>query len=227
MPPAFHPVVHGDAKPVTRRAHCGRCERPVLACVCPWVCPVRNTVPVLVLQHPGEVRQAKGTASLLALSLARCEVMVGEVFHPNELGLAAAPGLVLLYPEATVPSRQIASTTACQPANRLLVLDGTWRKTYRMMCLNPWIAALPRLGLKHATVSAYRIRRARHSHQLSTLEATCLALGQMEGDAPRYAGLLQGLDGFVTAFDQRIPRCAARAEQGPSTADVTAARLLK
>jgi DTW domain-containing protein YfiP len=40
------------------------------ACLCRWVTPTDNRVPVLVLQHPAEAQETKGSARLLGLSLA-------------------------------------------------------------------------------------------------------------------------------------------------------------
>jgi DTW domain-containing protein YfiP len=182
---------------------------------------VDNAIPVLVLQHPGEVTHAKGTVRLLALSLSRCSVQVGEVFHPDELGLEALSDVALLYPVSPGQGGSVAGPAMSRMPSCLLVLDGSWRKTHRMLCQNPWLAALARVGLPHATVSAYRIRQARHHHQLSTLEATCLALGQIEGDGQRYGGLLQGMEGFVSAIARRMPQRTACTEPEPATLDLT------
>ena len=51
------------------RPHCSICLRPVTGCLCRWVTPVEHTVDVLILQHPQEVAQAKGSARLLHLCL--------------------------------------------------------------------------------------------------------------------------------------------------------------
>src|SRR5215471_14977936 len=84
------------------RPTCPRCLLPVSTCVCALVAPVDNEIEVLVLQHPLEAHEAKGSARLLALSLARCRVVVGEVFEAALLhALLHADGRrsVLLYPE--------------------------------------------------------------------------------------------------------------------------------
>ena len=64
--------------------------------------PVDNPLPVLVLQHPQEAAQAKGSLPLLRLSLARCRVEVGEAFPAESLARWLAPEgggrSVLLYP---------------------------------------------------------------------------------------------------------------------------------
>jgi DTW domain-containing protein YfiP len=62
---------------------------------------------------------------------------------------------------------------------RLVVIDGTWRKSRRMLYDSPWLQGLPRLALAAPPPSRYRIRRARGEGQLSTFEATLLALAQL------------------------------------------------
>lgn len=80
---------------------------------------------------------------------------------------------------------------------RLIVLDGTWRKSRKILYLNPLLQQLPRLSLRDMPASHYRIRRAQAPDQLSTLEATCAALAQLEGDAEKFQPLLAAFDGFV------------------------------
>ena len=168
-------------------------------CVCALVTRVRNEVDVLVLQHPDEAGEAKGTARLLRLGLARCRVVVGEAFEPELLlGLldGDVSGSTLLYPENT--GSGIAA--AARPAwpRRLVVLDGTWRKSLRMLYANPLLQTLPRWALSPVGASRYAgLRKAASPGQLSTLEATCAALGDIEGAPSRYAPLLDALQRFV------------------------------
>jgi DTW domain-containing protein YfiP len=80
---------------------------------------------------------------------------------------------------------------------RVIVLDGTWRKSRKMLYLNPSLQKLPRLGLQTTPSSQYRIRKAHRDDQLSTLEATCHALMQLGEPAVGLQRLLDGFDGFV------------------------------
>jgi DTW domain-containing protein YfiP len=66
-----------------------------------------------------------------------------------------------------------------------------------MLVLNPLLQQLPRLALQQMPASNYRIRRAHKSDQLSTLEAICAALAQLEGGAGKFQPLLAAFDGFV------------------------------
>ena len=78
-----------------------------------------------------------------------------------------------------------------------MVLDATWRKSRKMLHLSPGLQRLPRLTLDDVPASRYAIRKAHKPGQLSTLEATCAALAQLEGDAARWQPLLHAFDGLV------------------------------
>ncbi len=193
-----------SAAPVSRPL-CTACLRPLRSCLCHWVTPTANRVQVLVLQHPLEVHQAKGSARLLHLSLPRSQLQVCETLTDAAL-LAAPPAhTILLYPHTPedaalglLPPAPLAPAALQDPAQiRLVVLDGTWRKSRKMLYQSPLLQQLPRLPLVDVPPSRYAIRKAQRPHQLSTLEATCAALAQLEGDAERYQPLLAAFDGFV------------------------------
>jgi DTW domain-containing protein YfiP len=182
----------------SKRPRCPRCELPARTCLCALVTPVRNDVDVLVLQHPGEVDEAKGSARLLRLSLARCRVLVGERFDPDQLRELLGgdvSGSALLYPADTVTGTPIEVALA---PSRLVVLDGTWRKSLKMLHENPFLQTLPRWPLSSPASTCYgTLRKARSAMQLSTLEATCTALAALEHAPTRYAPLLVAFDSFV------------------------------
>ena len=159
---------------------------------------------VLILQHPLEVHHAKNSAGLLHLSLAQSRILVGEEFEESALCVALQDPktTVLLYPQSDYAGHAApAALDAAQltdPAQvRLVVLDATWRKSRKMLHLSPWLQALPRLSLDTPLVSGYSIRKAHKPEQLSTLEATCAALAQLQGDGTTYAPLLQAFQRFV------------------------------
>lgn len=192
------------------RPVCLRCGRPLTACICPHIVPTDNVVSVLILQHPLEVRQAKGSANLLALSLRAARLEVGESFDPDALQHWLTPPTggqtLLLYPATTSPrAPALLDAAACRGPLQLVILDGTWRKSLRMLHLNPALQALPRLALHPEGPSRYLIRKARRPDQLSTLEACCVALGELEQAPQRYAPLLGAFETFVSAQAARRP----------------------
>nr|WP_091665496.1 tRNA-uridine aminocarboxypropyltransferase [Massilia sp. PDC64] len=182
----------------SRRATCGACLRAQSACICHWVRRMSSRVDLLILQHPLEVRNAKNSARLLHLCLPGSRLEVGEAF-PDLHALLYADGLVpvLLYPETPGCASPELAPVPPPERLRLVVLDATWRKSRKMLHVNPELQRLPRLALHDVPASTYRIRKAHAPHQLSTLEAAALALAQMEGDGDRYRPLLQAFDGFV------------------------------
>ncbi|UZJ45554.1 DTW domain-containing protein [Marinimicrobium sp. C6131] len=188
------------------RALCPRCERPERACICQWVQRTDNHVSLLILQHPEEEHRAKNSARLLDLSLQHSQRVVGEHWSDAELHrlLARADESILLYPDTDdVPAPRYldvsegSGLTDAAPRHRqLVVLDATWRKSRKMLYLNPPLHTLPRLALTDTPPSRYRIRRARKPGQLSTLEACCYALAHLEGERVDYGPLLDAFDGF-------------------------------
>lgn len=199
------------------RPLCATCWRPQRTCICQWISPTPHAVEVVVLQHPLEVAQAKGSARLLHLSLPYSRLVVGEVFDEAQLqallrapldaaaGTSAPQHTLLLYPDTPQDQARglpapppLAAGALQEPASlRLIVLDGTWRKSHKMLYQNPLLQQLPRLALRDLPPSHYLIRKAHRPDQLSTLEATCLALMQLEGDAATFQPLLTAFDGFV------------------------------
>jgi DTW domain-containing protein YfiP len=186
------------------RPTCPRCQRPQSTCICRFATPTPHATNVLILQHPLEQHHAKNSARLLHLSLPGSRLVVGEAFDDGVLqALMPEPCYtVLLYPPtryadhaapAVLEPHQLAD-----PANvRLVVLDATWRKSRKMLHLSPALQRLPRLVLSYVPAPRYAIRKAHQPGQLSTLEASCAALAQLEGDTAKWQPLLHAFDGFV------------------------------
>ncbi|EWS58460.1 hypothetical protein Y694_03661 [Methylibium sp. T29-B] len=196
-----------NGPPARGRAACSRCLRPQATCLCTLARPTGHHTEVLVLQHPQEQRQAKNSVALLRLSLAHCEVAVGERFAPEALqSLLHRPGREtrLLYPDVPAAPAPPAPATPAGAPLRLVVIDATWRKSLRMLLEHPALAALPRLPLEAPAPTRYRtIRAARRADQVSTLEATVQALAMLEGPSFDAAPLLDAFGCFVAGVAAR------------------------
>lgn len=160
---------------------------------------------VLILQHPMETHNPKGTAWLLHLSLSGSQWLTGEMFDnevlraalhaPTAAGEPVQP--VLLYPADLGVAASPSELSSGSVHRRLVVIDGTWRKSRKMLHLNPQLQSLPRCELANVAPSRYVIRKAHAPHQLSTLEATCAALAQLERQPDKFMPLLAAMDGLV------------------------------
>lgn len=179
---------------------------------------------VVLLQHPMEVKHPKGSARLLHLSLTGSVLQVAEritdevlhdlLYEPLNASSKQAQKApshprqpLLLYPKTDDVAASCMRTAATlDPAQvRLIVLDGTWRKSRRMLHEHPLLQAVPRLALDAPPPSRYRIRHAYRADQLSTLEATCHALAQLENNEAKYQPLLTAFDRFIEAQASWLP----------------------
>ncbi len=194
------------------RPTCTQCLRPQASCICQWVRPTAHATEVLILQHPLETLHAKNSARLLHLSLPGSRLVVGEAFDDAALQALMPPPryTVLLYPDTAYDGHARPATLDAaalrEPARlRLVVLDATWRKSRKMLHLSPAPQGLPRLALQDVPAARYAIRKAHQPGQLSTLEATCAALAQLDGNATRWQPLLAAFDGFVAQQRAYVP----------------------
>lgn len=216
------------------RPLCPDCLRPARACLCACVRQVHSQVQLLVLQHPQEMGHAKNTARLLHRCLPGSRLEVGEAFAARDLQMwlhapwqgqpaDAVVRAVLLYPLAStdpqlpvVQPPELPAHWLEQPALlRLVVLDGTWRKSRKMLYLNPVLQQLPRLALHAVPPGRYAIRKAHAPDQLSSFEAAALALAQLQGwDAahPAWQHLMQSFDAAI----QQHQRLQAQGGHPPS-----------
>lgn len=192
------------------RVICPNCSRPEKVCICHFIEPIDNGVEIAILQHPTEVKQVKGSAIIAQLALTHCKTWVGEQ-------LSELPGLVawlanhknvfLLYPEIDdqVKDCEVFDVGQILKENlsdiKVLILDGTWRKTFKMMQLNPELQALNRVSLTPAEQSKYRIRKQKDSQSLSTVEAIYELLSQLESSSKKFKPLL---DAFEKVQNQQL-----------------------
>ncbi|WDE01050.1 tRNA-uridine aminocarboxypropyltransferase [Thalassomonas actiniarum] len=202
------------------RQYCCQCQRPEKACICHLMTDVDNVPHVVVLQHPSEVGQTKGTLPLLAGSLKSCTVLVGEDFSEheglNELLERYRDNIYLLYPSEDAlelgsgecPARQTAPGQRC-----IILLDGTWKKAYRMYMLSNVLHQIPHLCLPGDLTGRYQIRKTAKKNALSTLEACCYALGIMEQKPQKYRDLLEQ---FVKFNQFQLSFHPGRTEPGTS-----------
>ena len=232
------------------RALCQECQRPTKACICKFAVSIENDISVIILQHPSEVGQSKGTVSLLKQSLTKCEVIVGENFddsavlslrlkhyadktallYPSEQAslldyLALKPATLNIdnYVESDVESdveSEVKSTVKCGVEDEstktltngvladiecIIILDGTWKKAYRMFMLNPCLQQIKHIVLPQGITSLYQIRKTKKDNALSSLEACCHALARLENAPEKYQNLLSSFvkfNEFQQSFNQ-------------------------
>jgi len=206
---------------MSKRPVCEFCLRPVKTCICKHIQLVENRVSLIILQHPQEVFEAKNSARLLHLCLKNSQIYIGEDFGDTFFQEIISPDSydLLLYPDTPKEkSPRINSPPGTNPkipniddyldklgSIRLWVLDATWRKSRKMLYMNPALQAMPRLGLQDCAPSIYKIRKAHNENQLSTLEASCYALQKLEHDRVDYSPIIKAFAAFVAERQTFLP----------------------
>lgn len=183
------------------RPYCSSCQRPQVSCICHLIYPTKNKVHVVILQHPHEEKQTKGTVKLLSNSLSSCQVFIGEDFtHHNGLLdnlIKYKNKIALLYPSKDA---ELVKSNSKSKLNEniqcIILLDGTWKKAYRLYMMNKVLHNIPHCILPEDIDGEYHIRKTQIKGALSTLEACCHGLAIMEADSQKYVGLLNQFKKF-------------------------------
>ncbi|PMH41873.1 DTW domain-containing protein [Vibrio sp. 10N.286.49.B3] len=194
--------------------YCQQCHKSLKACICQWIKPINTQVELIILQHSTEVRRPMGTARILALSLANSTTIIGEDFSQDSKlnALLSEPDVdhYILYPgEHSVSVDSIAckksdssqavnnvTSEAMQRKVRVILLDGTWKKAFKMWQISTNLQTLPTLHLNKELVGNYRIRKAPNANSLSTVEAGYHVLTGLEPNTD--------FSSLITAFDEMI-----------------------
>lgn len=160
----------------------GRCQRCLLLsawCVCDVVGQAQPSRPeVLVVRHQWEAFKSTGTARLAALALSNLRIldMAAENPEPIREALRSLQDAWLLYPGGVA-----ADQTVTRPKT-LVVLDGTWRQTRKMLRRLPELSRLPRFSLAPpaGAEARPRLREAPRPDARSTLESIADALSELD-----------------------------------------------
>lgn len=181
--------------------YCVRCGKAVKACFCSTVELIDSSLELIILQHPSEQNRPMGTAKILALSLPNSHLFVGENFsNHKEFNILLNDEKFdhfLLYPsEDAIGLAHYQRHYSNHNKQRVIILDGTWKKAYKMWQLSSNLHALPRVMLPTALKGNYRIRKAPKENALSTVEAGyhLLSLWQPERD----------FSSLITTFEQMV-----------------------
>ncbi|MGL5359720.1 MAG: tRNA-uridine aminocarboxypropyltransferase [Shewanella sp.] len=198
------------------REYCCRCGYPHNACLCPCIQTIAPKTQLVVLQHPSEVSHKKNSVRVLSLVVPEVQVFVGEGaadFSPlrDYLACCGKP-IYLVYPSAQ--SVSIADTQIERDVV-LLLLDGTWRKAFKMLQLNPWLSEYPALHLAEGYATRYKIRKSRRTDSLSTLEASAYMLKALDSEL-NVEPLIAAFEGMVEMRIRAMPETVQSRYREPS-----------
>ncbi|NVD07000.1 DTW domain-containing protein [Vibrio sp. JPW-9-11-11] len=180
--------------------YCSQCGKSRKACICKWIQSLTSNVELVILQHHSETHRPMGTARILALSLANSCCLVGEDFSEhqplNDMLSDENYCHFILYPgDDALEHHQVVNASQGKKI-RIILLDGTWKKAYKMWQLSTNLHALPLVRLPSDLQGNYRIRKAPSDNSLSTVEAGYHILSLLEP--------WHDFSPLLTAFNQMI-----------------------
>lgn len=190
--------------------YCDNCGKANKACICHWIKPIATQTELWILQHPSEVKRAIGTARILSLSLPNSRLWVGEDFSQHEeLNAALADSerdIYVVYPgERATALSDVVEQAQPSRKNVIILLDGTWKKAYKMWQLSTNLHQLPLVHLDNVETGNYRIRKSPKEQGVSTVEAGFLALSVLEPASLNLQPLLDAFENMINFQIQQMP----------------------
>ncbi len=185
---------------MSKRVVCSRCERPESVCICQWLQPVSNSIPICILRHKKEKKHPLNTVKILDKCLENCTIVDGENFdleaqyldfiHQNR-----NKNIFILYPDPeALTINEISEISSANLA--FIILDGTWRKTKLIRYETQSLSNYPCVALPTGIKSEYILRKT-PENGVSTLEATVELLNNFN-DQPSH------FDPLLNAFREMI-----------------------
>ena len=164
---------------MNKRPICPNCEFLKIRCLCSHKSIIDNKTQLIILQHPNEQKHPLNTVKLMKMCFINILILTGEDFtNDEELNLIIEKNLnsiALVYPDQDCSSKK-----EMKDIKVLILLDGTWKKTYKIFSLSKNLHTLPRITFQENASSKYRIRSTSKKNAVSTLEAANLALKLIE-----------------------------------------------
>ena len=101
----------------------------------------------------------------------------------GQLVLTAHPHrCLLLYPGVSAISVPQLQAQSDERPLCFILLDGTWRKSLKLLHSHPQLQLLPRVALAPSQPGGYHIRKSPRADGLSTFEAAAHLLGEWQAD---------------------------------------------
>lgn len=166
---------------------CWRCRQVVPLCICSLLPRLEHPTKLCLVLHRGEAGKPTNTGHLARRSLVGASQHIYGEAEPWQKGLDfAGKQVAVLY-----PSDDAVVLGEASAPDILIVPDGTWAQTTRMVKRDELLASLPRVRLPSVEKVGHRLRRNPRPDGLMTLEAIGVAYGAM--GSPKIEEALRGL----------------------------------
>lgn len=148
------------------RLYCPRCAKVTHHCLCsllptrPWASPR-----ISILRHPSEKQHALNSVEIIKRSFKNLSCHDAEILAPDVFPTSP----ILIYPsENSIAIEELSSSQLSHSS--FILLDGTWKKTRKMIYLNSWLNDIPHVHMTRKAPPLYKIRKGPSNEHYSTLE---------------------------------------------------------
>ena len=188
---------------MAKRALCSNCLKASSACICSTIKLIDNRYQLHILQDPSEENKAIGTARILKLSLNKVQLSIGELFNEKDFDLNNS---YLLFPgDESIPATQLTEHYSFNAGSLFIILDGSWKKAYKLLMSNPFLQKLPKVSINVEDKSNYRLRKSPREDGLSTVEAGYYLLSQLEDNSEKFMPLLKSFEFMIDFQISKMP----------------------
>lgn len=169
-----------------------------------------NRTPFLILRHPQEKKEEKGTAELLhsllensflvtGLSWPNLKKIIGEESNIRNWGV-----LYLGGKSESGKVRPLAEGESITPLEGVILLDGTWKQAKTLWWRNAWLLKARRLVLNPKSPSLYQhYRREPRRECLATIESAAYVLRALGEDPKISEGLTNAFREFLKDLQEK------------------------
>lgn len=161
-----------------KKGRCLQCRLPEQVCFCATVPRLQLKTRVHFFVHRRELSLASSTVNLARLILSNCEVTVhGDPEIDSMAVPVPIPPAYVLFPAEDA----VALEPSSEPIT-LVVPDGNWRQTKKMVRRIPALASLPRVLIPESQFASVgpRLRERPREGWANTIEAVAAAVGILE-----------------------------------------------
>ena len=159
---------------------CPACALRGNTCVCDRLTTIVSSLKLCVIRHRKELSRGSNSARILAHSIKDTTVIEHGARYsgPTVLSNEHLDNAILLFPMfyAPDPTHPPHEWTGQFVPKTLIVLDGSWKQTSRMLKKIKGLTALPRISVQPLEPPLPRIRKPYFDGGMCTMEASISAL---------------------------------------------------
>ncbi|MCT4641353.1 MAG: DTW domain-containing protein [Bacteriovoracaceae bacterium] len=162
---------------------CHSCERNHFTCYCHLNIAITNKTKIIILRHINEKKHFFNTAKIAQNIFENIEIFDGEEFSKHQRLnhiLTKHKAAIIYYIDQISSSFEKSIHNNSFKYDYLILLDGTWKKTYKIYQLSKNLHSLPLYAINSKVKSIISVRKPPKEFYLSTFETVKYCIEKIE-----------------------------------------------